>query len=273
MAARVSQNEFQFIVSDGPQITSDPKTRTIIRKQAMKDVGIARKKRGNEGRVNLMQYQVLDRSTAASKQVTERNSNGSSELASLVSKTHPKCTSTSTARSATELTASWELIRFGHAPPFLPSTDHLQTWPSSVAVNPTNGYEALRAKYHFDVRDLCLLTNFNVGQSTMSAMARNPDLLATLLGGQMGSYLGFVPSRYGHKPYLTAVVDCVTAKAHSTLYPPNAKFSAIVMRMYAKALRTVQEAVSDEEASRDADLLCAVQMLSFYEVCQPCRST
>jgi hypothetical protein len=44
------------------------------------------------------------------------------------------------------------------------------------------------------------------------------------------------------------------------------------MGMYGKALRAVQEAVSDEEASRDADLLCAVQMLSFYEVCRSYNS-
>jgi hypothetical protein len=39
-----------------------------------------------------------------------------------------------------------------------------------------------------------------------------------------------------------------------------------VLRMYGQALKAVQTAISDEEASLDADLLCAVQMLSFYEV-------
>jgi hypothetical protein len=100
----------------------------------------------------------------------------------------------------------------------------------------------------------------------MSAMARDPHLLRTILGKQMGSYLYFVPSRYGHKPYLTAVVDCLIAKAHGTLHPHDIKMSARVLRMYGHALKAVQTAISDGEASMDADLLCAVQMLSFYEV-------
>ena len=49
-------DSFAFIVSDGPKVPRG--ARTIIRKQAMKDVGIARKKRGNYGRAN--RRQVLE---------------------------------------------------------------------------------------------------------------------------------------------------------------------------------------------------------------------
>jgi hypothetical protein len=269
MAAKVPQKNFPFIVPNGPQISNDPEVRTTIRKQAMKDVGAARKRRGNNGRVNRVQYPVFDRRTDVPNEMVGNGSNDIRERTSIVSRAGAKPTSPITAELATEVTASRELIRFDHA---TLSVGQYWTLLPSLIVNPANNYEALRAEHHFDVMDLCSLTTFHIGRSTILAIAQNSNLLGTLLGKQMSSYLNFVPSRYGHKPYLTAIVNCVTAKARDTLYPSGASFSATVMKMYAKALRAIQKAVSDEEASRDADLLCAVQMLSFYEVCGPCKS-
>jgi hypothetical protein len=268
MAAKTSLQDFQFIVSNGSRIPNDPEVRTIIRKQAMRDVAVARRKRGDYGLVSSMQYRVLDNSTDAQKGTIRHNLGVSRESTSLVSGADSRSTPPSTTGSATKMTASREVMRLDPSTASLACIEQHETWLPSPAANPTYGYEALRAKYHFDIVDLCLLTSFHVGQGTMSAMARDSSLLGTLLGKQISSYLSFVPSRYGHKPYLTAVVDCLIAKAHGTLYPHNAGVSATMMRMYGKALRAVQEAISDVEASRDADLLCAVQMLSFYEVCR-----
>ena len=131
---------------------------------------------------------------------------------------------------------------------------------------PTTDYERLRMKYHFDIRDLSILTSFNIGTGTMLAISSNPELLTTLLGSQMQSYLQFIPIRYGHKPFLTAVIDCVSAKVHSKLYPRNEMFEGMILRMYAKALAQLQVAVAGDESSLDPDLLCAIQMLSLHEV-------
>jgi hypothetical protein len=262
MAVQPSLQDFQFIVSNGSRIPDDPEVRTIIRKQAMNDA-IARKKRGDHRPVSSIKYRVLDNSTDTQKK-TVRHSRESTGLAS---RANIRSTPHFTTGSVTEMTASREVMRLDPSSTSLACVEQYETWLPSPAANPTSGYEALRARYHFDITDLCLLTSFHVGQGTMSATARNSNLLGTLLGKQMSSYLSFVPSRYGHKPYLTAVVDCVIAKAHGTLHPHNAGISATMIRMYGKALHAVQEAISDVEASRDADLLCAVQMLSFYEVC------
>jgi hypothetical protein len=269
MAANLSIHDFQFIVSTGPQIPDNPEVRTIIRKQAMKDVAVARKKRGDYRPVSSMQYRVLDNSTDTQKRTVRHSLGVSGESTSLASRANSRSTAHFTTGSVTKMTASREVMRLDPSSASLACVEQYETWLPSPASNPTNGYEALRAKYHFDITDLCLLTSFHVGQGTMSAMARDSSLLGTLLGKQMSSYLSFVPSRYGHKPYLTAVVDCLIAKAHGTLYPHNAGISATMIRMYGKALRAVQEAIGDGEASRDADLLCAVQMLSFHEVCRP----
>jgi hypothetical protein len=260
--AKTPLQEFEFIVSDGPQIPEDPKIRTIIRKQAMRDVVVERKKRGSHRRANTMKYRVVDSGTDTSTRTVILDTGASGESPSLDSRTSFRAAK----RSATEMTASRGLIRFNQSTTATAYFEEHQTVPHVPTVTLTNGYEALRSKYQFDITDLCLLTSFHVGQGTMSAMARDPDLLQTILGKQMGSYLYFLPSRYGHKPYLTAVVDCLIAKAHGTLHPHDTKMSARVLRMYGQALKAVQTAISDEEASLDADLLCAVQMLSFYEV-------
>jgi hypothetical protein len=266
MAVQPSLQDFQFIVSNGSRIPDDPEVRTIIRKQAMKGA-VARKKRGDHRPVSSMKYRVLDNSTDTQKRTVRHSLSVSRESTSLASRANFRSTPHFTTGSVAEMTASREVIRLDPSSTSLACVEQNETWLPSPAANPTNGYEALRARYHFDIMDLCLLTSFHVGQGTMSAMARNSNLLGTLLGKQMSSYLSFVPSRYGHKPYLTAVVDCVIVKAHGTLHPHNAGISATMIRMYGKALRAVQEAIGDREVSLDADLLCAVQMLSFYEVC------
>jgi hypothetical protein len=268
MAVQPSLQDFQFIVFNGSRIPDDPEVRTIIRKQAMRDVAVARKKRSDHRPVSSMQYRVLDNSTDTQKRTVRHSLGVSRESTSLASRANSRSTAHFTTGSVTKMTASREVMRLDPSSASLACVEQYETWLPFPAANPTNGYEALRAKYHFDITDLCLLTSFHVGQGTMSAMARDSSLLGTLLGKQMSSYLSFVPSRYGHKPYLTAVVDCLITKAHGTLHPHNAGISATMIRMYGKALRAVQEAIGDGEASRDADLLCAVQMLSFYEVCR-----
>jgi hypothetical protein len=258
--AKTPLQEFEFIVSDGPQIPDDPKIRTIIRKQAMRDVVVERKKRGSHRRASSMKYRVVDGGADTLTRTVTLSTAASGESPSLDSRT------SFVSKHRSEMTGSRGVIRFDHS---TTSTDRLgehQTLPHAPTVKLTNGYEAQRSKYHFDITDLCLLTSFHIGQGTMSAMARDPQLLGTILGKQVGSYLYFVPARYGHKPYLTAVVDCLIAKAHGALHPHNTKLSARVLRMYGQALKAVQTAIGDEKASMDADLLCAVQMLSFYEV-------
>lgn len=51
MADKDKDKDFPFIVLNGPKL-NDPGARRIIRKQAMKDVGNARRRRGNYGKIN-----------------------------------------------------------------------------------------------------------------------------------------------------------------------------------------------------------------------------
>lgn len=66
----MADSSFHFINATGPKVPKDPALRTLIRKQAMKDVGIARKKRGGYGRVNLRQP-PSDANTSVPKEAPE----------------------------------------------------------------------------------------------------------------------------------------------------------------------------------------------------------
>jgi hypothetical protein len=257
----MADSGFTFIPSNGPRVPNDPALRTLIRKQAMKDVGIARKKRGGYGRVNLRQ-KLVDTNTDTPMRPSE-------ELVETVPHNHSNATSSSSSTPAcpdsnTDATTpdeqqliSIKQVNEWHA--------H-QTWVVPLNGPPATDFERLRMKYHFDIRDLSILTSFKVGSGTMLAISKNPELLSTLLGAEIQSYLQFIPSRYGHKPFLTAVIDCVSAKVHSKLYPRNDMFEGMILRMYAKALAYLQAAVAGDESSLDPDLLCAIQMLSLHEV-------
>ena len=257
----MADTSFHFINATGPKVPKDPALRTLIRKQAMKDVGIARKKRGGYGRVNLRQS-PSHANTSVPKETSENS--GTSTDTEDHSRVTPDSDSASSAPTTytDATTPDDQLVVTRQMHTWLTDPD----WSMPLNGPPATDYERLRMKYHFDIRDLSILTSFNIGQGTMLAISSNPELLMTLLGSQMQSYLQFIPSRYGHKPFLTAVIDCVSAKVHSKLYPRNEMFEGMILRMYAKALAQLQIAVAGDESSLDPDLLCAIQMLSLHEV-------
>jgi hypothetical protein len=257
----MADTSFHFINATGPKVPKDPALRTLIRKQAMKDVGIARKKRGGYGRVNLRQS-PSHANTSVPKETSE-NSGTSTDIEDHSRVTPDSDSASSAPTTDTDATTpDDQLVVTRQMHTWLTEPD----WLMPLNGPPATDYERLRMKYHFDIRDLSILTNFNIGQGTMLAISSNPELLMTLLGSQMQSYLQFIPSRYGHKPFLTAVIDCVSAKVHSKLYPRNELFEGMILRMYAKALAQLQIAVAGDESSLDPDLLCAIQMLSLHEV-------
>jgi hypothetical protein len=258
----MADNSFHFITMTGPKVPKDPALRTLIRKQAMKGVAIARKKRGGCGKVNVRQapsesytsVRIRLSESSGTSTSADKHSSAKADSASVVSATR---TETEAITPDNELVLTEPQIQA-----WLAAHDLVLPLTNSFATD----YERLRMKYHFDIRDLSVLTSFSIGKQTMLAIASNTDLLTTILGTHMQSYLKFIPSRYGHKPFLTAVIDCVSAKVHSKLYPRNEMFEGMILRMYAKALACLQEAVAGDQSSLDPDLLCAIQMLSLHEV-------
>lgn len=261
-----STSDFHFIVSDGPKVPDS--ARTLIRKQAMKDVGLARKKKGNYVRVNLRQVPVYDKSAAAGDTVPIRSS---------VNLSGVDCSRCSTASSQTQNSSSAEMRQ--------PSTDSADEWELALrqkaaatdgyascdmvlaSISPCPDYQRARSRFGVELTDLAMLTNFNVGKSTIAILSADPARLASLLGQEQWSYLAYVPARYGTSECLTTATDCLLAKAHSALTVPDEACRAVCNRLYGKALRALQDALADDSTVRGSDVLCATQLLSLHEVC------
>ena len=79
-----------------------------------------------------------------------------------------------------------------------------------------------------------------------------------LTNSTIRSYLQFVPSLYGTSPCLTAATNCLLAKVKGILSPYD-HCKEVTMRLYAKALRTLQDAISNDQKCKEADVLCAMR--------------
>ncbi|KAI7210922.1 hypothetical protein KC333_g7951 [Hortaea werneckii] len=250
-------DSFAFIVSDGPKVPRS--ARTIIRKQAMKDVGIARKKRGNYGRAN--RRQVLGSMADASPVVDGDPSNvsvpcaedGSGDSSSTLADIDEYIPRPSRVTDATQRS----LVPF----------DLL-----SSRMNSCPAYQSARSRFGVELSDLGVLTNFNVGKSTIAIIAADPSRLITLLGRHQWSYLEFVPARYGHSKCLTAATDALLARVQFVL-SPNETLGTNCGRFYGRALRTLQDALMDNKTAVEADVLAATQLIALHELLDGSHST
>ncbi|KAI6893752.1 hypothetical protein KC318_g4298 [Hortaea werneckii] len=245
-------DSFAFIVSDGPKVPRS--ARTMIRKQAMKDVGIARKKRGNYGRAN--QRQVLGSMADASPVVDGDPSNVSVPCAE-----DESGDSSSTLADIDEYIPRPSRVTDATQRSLVP----FDLLSSSMSSCPA--YQSARSRFGVELSDLGVLTNFNVGKSTIAIIAADPSRLITLLGRHQWSYLEFVPARYGHSKCLTAATDALLARVQFVM-SPNKSLGTNCGRFYGRALRALQDALMDNKAAVEADVLAATQLIALHEVGQ-----
>jgi hypothetical protein len=179
----MSKKSFPFILVQGPKV-DDPKARRIIRKQAMKDVGEARKKRGNYGRVNMRQlphFEDTETDVQIRPVVMRSVSPDSSETLDLTKFGSSDSTSdTDPTDFDEEVLSTGALARKGVPVAAL----HQGSGTTLAAINLFTNYETARAKFRVDLADLSILTNFNVGKSTIPILSADPSRLAGILGQQ-----------------------------------------------------------------------------------------
>lgn len=162
-------------------------------------------------------------------------------------------------RSDSSIETDQDPTDFEQHPILLPSLDFVQ-----------GEYWHARSKSNVDLSSLAILTNFNIGKSTTTTLASSTRLLPSVLSHQQWSYLEYIPQRYPHSPCLAAATDCILARVSNILSPSSGGESS-ALRLYAKALRLVQNAVAGP-SSLDSDVLCAVQLLSLNELFDASRS-
>lgn len=258
MSSTKTENNFPFIVSSGPKLQSDPSVRQLIRKQAMRDVGIARKRKGTYGKQNTGQLPKTDvqfRPVVSSSSGSNSNRTDSPEMYG----SDTSGSSKDTEDTEVEGLFDRQLVpaRSTNASPN--ASSFLQT------LKLLSSYETTRSRFNIDIVDLSMLTNFNVGKSTIAILFADPTRLAALLGQEQWSYLSYIPSLYSQSPCVKAATDCVLAKARGVLTQQSGS-TELELALYAKALRSVQAAISNHSACMLSDVLCATQLLSLHEV-------
>jgi hypothetical protein len=182
----MADKDFPFIVLNGPKL-NDPGARRLIRKQAMKDVGNARRKRGNYGKVNLRPSAVVFEETQSRSRATEfpirtlDSSDSSDETIDFSPETADESHASTDPTELADEELSRDLVVSKKSFPV--EELHSSTTPLSfAAINLFSNYETARAKFTVDVTDLAILTNFNVGKSTIPILSADPMRLASLLG-------------------------------------------------------------------------------------------
>lgn len=232
----VNSKEFVFIdQSNEGKVASSNATRRQIRKQAMRDAGLARKQRGGYGQHNLRQYPVF-----VSQGVS---SNSTSALANAPEEEN---------EAADANARIWKVVC---------------QWNESIPTKmPIGTYEKLRRDLDFDITELSLLTSLSFGRGAARALASQPAQLAGMLLGSNSSYLNFVPTRYEENPLLRDVLFCTAAQSRWLLRPQSITAETAILASYGNALQRLQRALTDPEQCLHPDVLCATQVLGLFEV-------
>lgn len=229
--------DFVFIDQSGEgKVPTSKTTRRQIRKQAMRDAGLARKQRGDYGQCNLRQYPVF--------------------LATEDSIRNPPDQEHETVDAETQAEAAndrmWEIER---------------QWKERIPTKmPTGEYENLRKNLDFDITELSLLTTQSFGRGAARALASQPAQLSGMLLVSDSSYLNFLPTRYKENPLLRDALFCTATQSRWLLRPQSRIADTAILASYGNALQRLQEALTDPDQCLHPDVLCATQVLGLFEV-------
>jgi hypothetical protein len=231
-----------------PSAPKDPAVRALIRKQAMKMAADTRRRGGNYGKHNLRQYPVFYQSKgdgAAAEEIFDLDGLDSQPL------------------SAEGLQSQNCLpnMRIGRdVEREMPSTRKIPLKPSA------KGYELITMKNGFDIIDLSTLATYHVGRATAQALSSDPLQLLKLLDFKQWSYMSYLPSLYGSSACLDNAIDCIIARVRHIIAPNGETGEREVIRLYLKAIDSLQKALNSPSQRLAPHVLCATEILALYEV-------
>ncbi|KAF2804042.1 uncharacterized protein BDZ99DRAFT_575698 [Mytilinidion resinicola] len=224
-----SRPEFAFVSQefndDGSKQSVDRKT---VRKQAMRAVAVSRRARGNYGKHNLRQYPIM---LLLDEEVNQAQ-NGDYELE---------------------------------------ATSQIQQAPCrnsySIPSSPiAQGFESMRIRFGVDILELPSLASSHLARLASSRLASEPAIFAGLLQCKQVSYIGHVPARFGNSVCMEDAASCLAAKMRRMLCPNDAAITDVmVIGLYSKALKSLQNAINDPVQVLNPDTLCATELLAAFE--------
>ncbi|UKZ61869.1 uncharacterized protein TrAtP1_003131 [Trichoderma atroviride] len=257
MAAAATKTIFSFVSYDNHRVPQDPKSRTLIRRHAMRDVATTRKQKRNY-RGNAVQYpeSVLygqdthdayaGRTPAGNGAVAKRRAT-KRKLLKKATDSSPQPT-------------KQQLIRI-----------------HTIVVDDYSQKFSTR----FPILELIApLTGLHLGMAYLSCFTMEPgrtgDGLFSLPLSQMQSrrLLDYLPSLYGKATALTYTVDCLVARLSQitrglATNTPTQEIDGEVLHHYAKALKEIQRAIDDEELRMAQETLYAAELLGIFELLSP----
>lgn len=127
-------------------------------------------------------------------------------------------------------------------------------------------YPSVLVKTNLDVVDLSSLASFEVGRYTGQRLMERPGSIKYFLGGSTWSYCRYIPFYYAQSALVRNATHCVLARVRCLLTPQNREWEILALASYSKTLSALQEAINSTPQHPTAQVLCATQILSLYEV-------
>jgi hypothetical protein len=268
---------FPFVNYDGPSLPEDPGVRTLIRRQAMHDVAVDRRARGNYGQTNLRQVPIwVDRESSPADATTTKAKAKGKAKANAKAKGPPRqAGQLSLALPAsfyTSSTSSSSSQTFG-LPTSINFPDGATTEKFTLLLNlvPLTGLRLGIGKLSSFQLDLVRARPSPSSSSSSSSSSTSSSFTLLDLGNPKLAH--YISSHYGNDkaPALRYATDAVIAqlrqvslRACGTHSSPFARDATLLL--YNKALRAVQAALEDETQRLTEETLCATQLLAVFEL-------
>ena len=224
-------------------------SRRKIRSQAMRSIGAARKQGGAYGKVNLRQQPVFVDDTVDQLEAAPSQSHFSVLLS-------PEHSLEELASSSTNQSRERNSFWFNLSQALAPN-------PASLS---SQGYQSVKLEYGVDLPQLSALAKVHFGRAACEILAERPSMLSKIFFRDQFCYLDYVPSLYDRSSLIQDVTRCTLARARQSLshYPTTP--SATVLKLYGKALASLQQALETSARVREPEVLCATQILALFEL-------
>jgi hypothetical protein len=214
--------------------------RKAIRKQAMRDIGLARREKGGYGKINRRQLPLLMGSVGNLDEVQMH--------VDLV----PGDSNNNQIRKKVERKLKQQYLD--------------AVWRISPAIS-RQGYERVRMEYGFDLLTLSPLTTVHFSRAVASALSNDPTRLQQLmLQPILSSFLFHVPARYNESLLLQKATKWAIAQAQRVFNPNTTIAEDKALVLLDDVLHELQSAVADEKRRLASDTLCTSQLLAMLTV-------
>ena len=239
------QSSFTFVQCDQNGRPDGVRVRSVIRKQAMKKAAIARKLKGGYGQHNRLQLpSFLDEDILADASVVpegrERQSQDADASPGVIIGKRP--------RQQCDVAFSCRLPR-----------------TCGVSCSGTMSQSL------FLLLKLVPLTGLRLGLTSCSSLrseVRHISGVGAFPNPGTSKLLSFIPSRYHEIPLVRHAIDCLAAKLCQLLQPADCRSSSdeLILRHHTRTIEALRAALKDEAECLTPETLCAVELLSAFEV-------